>query len=631
MRTILTLLLLLTPILASAMTETLTSPDGKLIFTLTQTADGRLSYTISRNGETVITRSALGVDIRNSLHESALGVPNDDATNWCDNLRHTATTRTSADTSWANPYGEWSTVRDHYNSMTVSFQKGSEQNKTTNGYVKEKCYYFNIDVRAYNEGIAFRYSFPEASNGLFIHLTAEQTEFAFEPGVKALCASWAQDQYKWKSLTDSDFGEVERPLTLRLPNGLCVSLLEARLVDYARTKFSLKKDNVLQSSIYSSVDFMTPYSTPWRTVMVGERMTDLINQDYLILNLSDPCQIADLSWVKPGKAFRTDLTEKAIHESIDFAAARHFQYVLLDARWYGPEMKITSSALSVDSAKDFTIPGIVDYAKGKGIGIWLYVNQRALYHQLDSILPLYEKWGVKGIKFGFVMVGNQHWTTWLHQAIRRCAQHHLLVDIHDEYRPTGYQRTYPNLLTAEGIGGNEEMPTATHNVCLPFTRFLCGPADYTLCYYTSRKKTTHAHQLAMAAVYFSPFQMMYWYDKPSLYHDEPESEFWQQIPTTWDETRALQGEPGEYIVTARRSANQWFIGAMTADTARTITIPLNLLPKGKKFTAHIYEDDPALHSRTNVKTTTQKVTAKSTITLHLQKAGGAAIWLEELK
>lgn len=630
MRKALTLLLALMPLLASAMTETLTSPDGKLVFTLTQTDDGQIFYTLTREGKTILSRSALGVDISNNLHESALGVPNDDATNWCDNLRHTATTRTSSDTTWATPFGEWSTIRDHYNAMTVSFQKGSDE-MARDGYSRGKCYYFNIDVRAYNEGIAFRYTFPEASNGLFIHLLGERTEFAFEPGAEALCAYWAQDQYKWKSLADNDFGEVERPLTLRLANGLCVSLLEARLVDYARTKFSLKSANVLQASVYSSVDFMTPYSTSWRTVLVGERMTDLINQDYLVLNLSDPCQIADLSWIKPGKAFRSGLSDKDLRESIDFAAARHFQYVLLDARWYGPEMKMSSSALSVDAAKDFSIPDIVEYGRGKGIGIWLYVNQRALYQQLDSILPLYEKWGVKGIKFGFVMVGNQHWTSWLHQAIRKCAEHHLLVDIHDEYRPTGYQRTYPNLLTVEGIAGNEEMPPATHNVALPFTRFLCGPADYTLCYYTSRKKTTYAHQLAMAAVYFSPFEMMYWYDKPSLYRGEAESEFWEQIPTVWDETRALQGEPGEFIVTARRSATQWFIGAMTGDAPRTITLPLDFLTKGKKYIAHLYEDDPALNTRTRLKISTQKVTSKTTLTLPLQKAGGAAIWIEEVK
>lgn len=623
-------LFLFAALAASAMTEKVTSPDGQLEFTLTQTAEGALYYTVTKGGRCVVAPSALGVDIKNELHESALGVPNEHISQWCANLRYTGTDRSSVDSLWTPAYGEWNSIRDHYNAMTVRFQKGNDE-AAKDGYSKAKCYFLNIDVRAYNEGVAFRYSFPEASNGLFIHLTGEQTEFAFEPGARALCAKWAQDGYVWKTLDDENFGEVERPLTMKLANGLCLSLLEGRLVDYARTKFAWKKENVLQASVYSSVDFMSPFATSWRAIMVGETMTDLANNDFFILNLNEPCRLTDTSWIRPGKAFRTELSKKQIHESIDFAAEHHMQYVLLDARWYGPEMLMSSSALAVDAKKDFDIPEIVGYGAEKGVGIWLYVNQRALYQELDSLLPLYEKWGVKGIKFGFVQVGNQHWTTWLHNAVRRCAEHHLLVDIHDEYRPTGWQRTYPNLLTVEGVGGNEEMPTATHNVTLPFTRFLCGPADYTLCYFTGRKQTTYAHQLAMAAVYYSPFEMLFWYDRPAFYKGEQEIAFWERIPTVWDDTKVLQGDPGEYVVTARRSGSDWFVGAMTGNDGREVTLPLTFLEKGKKYMAHLYEDDPTLTTRTKVRTTQRKVTQKTTLTLPLQPSGGAAIWFEQIK
>lgn len=629
MKKLLFAILMLMPLSALALTEKLSSPDGRYEFVLTQ-HDGRFSYTLTYDGKTVVKPSKLGVNIDNKLFESALGVPNEDVRQWCENLHHIGTDRLERDTTWTPPYGEWSTIRDNYRQMTVRFMKGADE-VNAEGYSKGKCYFFNIDVRAYNEGVAFRYSFPETGNGLFIHLTSELTEFAFEPGAEALCASWAQDGYRWKPLTGSDWGVAERPLTLRLANGLCVSLLEARLVDYARTKFVLQRDNVLHADVYSSVDFMTPYSTSWRTIMVGDKMTDLINHDYLTLNLNDPCALSDVSWIKPGKVFRSDLNKKALFEAVDFAAGRGLQYVHLDARWYGPEMKMSSSALAVDSTKDFTIPEVVGYAKEKGLGVFVYVNQRALYQQFDSILPLYKKWGVKGIKFGFVQVGNQQWTTWLHNAVRKCAEYGLMVDIHDEYRPTGYSRTYPNLMTAEGIRGNEEMPSATHNVILPFTRFLCGPADYTLCYYVGRKKTTHAHQLAMAAVYYSPLTWMYWYDKPSAYRGEPELEFWDKIPTVWDDTKALQGNPGEYIATARRSGGDWFVGVMTGDEARTVTLPLSFLAKGKKYIAHLYEDDATLKTRTKVKMTTKKVTNKTTLSLPLQKAGGAAVWIEEVK
>lgn len=620
-------LMLLMPLSALAVTESLSSPDGRYQFAFSQ-RDGRFFYSLMYDGKVVVKESELGVEIDNKLFESALGVPNEDISHWCENLRYVGMDRTEVDTLWTPPYGEWSSIRDNYRQMVLRFMKGSEEGYR-DGYSKGKCYFFNIEVRAYDEGVAFRYTFPEASNGLFIHLTSELTEFAFEPGAKALCAQYAQDKYEWKPLAGTDWGETERPLTLKLANGLCVSLLEARLVDYARAKFVLDREGVLRAKVYGAVDFMTPFSTSWRTIMVGNRMTDLINHDYIVLNLNEACRLDDTSWIKPGKVFRSNLDKKSLMESVDFAAAHGMQYVHLDARWYGPEMKMGSSALQVDGSKDFTIPEIVSYAKEKGIGVFVYVNQRALYQQLDSILPLYEKWGVKGIKFGFVQVGNQMWTTWLHDAVRKCAEHHLMVDIHDEYRPTGYSRTYPNLMTAEGIRGNEEMPTATHNVTLPFTRFLCGPADYTLCYYTNRKQTTYAHQLAMAAVYYSPLTWMFWYDKPSLYRGEPEIEFWEKIPTVWDETIALQGDPGEYVVTARRSGSSWFVGAMTGDEERTLSLPLSFLQKGKKYVVHLYEDDAKLNTRTKVKMTQKKVTSKSVLSLPLQKAGGAAIWIEE--
>lgn len=619
-------MLLMLPLAAwSEVSEQLASPDGRYQFHFRQ-QEGRLSYSIDYDGQTVIQDSELGVEIENRLFESALGVPNEQVAHWCENLRHLGTDRSTQDTTWHCPTGEWSQIRDHYNQMTLRFMKG-ETEQETGGYAKGKCYYMNIEVRAYDEGVAFRYTFPETSNGLFIHLTGERTEFRFAPGAKALCAEWAQDQYRWRPLSE-EIETAERPLTLQLADGLCVSLLEARLVDYARTKFCCRGDGVVRAQVYGAVDFMTPFATSWRTVMVGRQMTDLVNHDYLVLNLNDPSAIRHDEWIKPGKVFRSDLNRKAIMEAVDFCAAHGFQYVHLDARWYGPEMKMASSALTVAPDKDFTIPEVVEYARGKGIGVFLYVNQRALYQQLDSILPLYERWGVKGIKFGFVQVGNQQWTTWLHQAVRKCAEHHMMVDIHDEYRPTGYSRTYPNLMTAEGIRGNEEMPSAAHNVTLPFTRFLCGPADYTLCYFNSRKQTTHAHQLAMAAVYYSPLTWMFWYDKPQFYRGEPEIEFWEKIPTVWDETRALQGYPGDYIVTARRSGQEWYVGAMTGNESRTITLPLTFLERGKKYVAHLYEDDANLATRTKVKMTTRKVTSKTVLTLPLLPSGGAAVWLE---
>ncbi|MDR0713393.1 MAG: glycoside hydrolase family 97 catalytic domain-containing protein, partial [Bacteroidales bacterium] len=281
----------------------------------------------------------------------------------------------------------------------------------------------------------------------------------------------------------------------------------------------------------------------------------------------------------------------------------------------------------VDPSKDLDIPALVKYAGNKGIGVFLYVNQRALSKQLDEILPLYKQWGVKGIKFGFVQVGNQHWTTWLHNAVRKCAEYGIMVDIHDEYRPTGFSRTYPNLLTQEGIRGNEEFPDATHNTVLPFTRFLAGAGDYTICYFDQRLKNTHAHQLALSVIYYSPLQFLYWYDTPDRYNGEPETEFFNKVKTVWDDTKIIDGEIGEYIVTARKSGDEWFVGAITNNDAREISIPLNFLEKEKKYTTKIYTDDESVQTKTKVAVSQKTVTQKDILKFKLKEKGGAAIQL----
>ena len=317
-------------------------------------------------------------------------------------------------------------------------------------------------------------------------------------------------------------------------------------------------------------------------------------------------------------------------KSIDYCKAFGIDYVELDAGWYGPEGKVSSDARAVASTRDFTMQEVCDYARSQGIGVWVYVNQRALYRQLDELLPLYRKWGISGIKFGFVQIGNQQWSTWLHDAVSKCAEYKLMVDIHDEYRPTGLSRTYPNLLTQEGIGGNEEMPDATHNVTLPFTRYLCGPADYTLCYFNNRVKNTKGHQLAMAAVYYSPLQFLFWYDNPFVDKGEAELKFWKDCPTVFDESKALDGVPGEYIIQMRRSGDEYFVGAMTNTEGRTVTVPTGFLPKGK-YEVEIYNDDPKLDTRTKVAATTQTIKAGREIRLTLVPSGGAALHFKPVK
>ena len=609
--------------------QTLQSPDGKYQFNFTQ-KEGRLTYSLNYASKQVVEEGELGVNIDNHLVESAMGIPVDKSGVWTKGMEVTSVENRSEDNSWKPVYGECDQIRDHYNEMTIHLIKGDKHDNSGNSYDKRQQYLFDIIVRAYDEGVAIRYHFPEATNGLFMHITDELTSFRFAPGAEAYHFAWAQAQSTKVKLLKSESAwkeEAERPLTLRLSNGLYAAIGEAALTDFVRGKLKLKADNELQMSMYDSDDVITAYDMPWRFIMVGEKAIDLINNKQMVLNLNAPCQIQDTSWIKPGKAFRVcRLDMKTCMEGVDFCVDRGLQYIELDAGWYGPEMKMSSSALKVLETRDIDMPKLCEYAKSKGIGVWVYVNQRALYQQLDQLLPLYEKWGISGIKFGFVQIGSQEWTTWLHNAVKKCADHHILVDIHDEYRPTGWSRTYPNLLSQEGVGGNEEMPDAEHNTILPFTRFLCGPADYTPCYFNGRVQNTKAHQLAMPVVYYSPVTFLYWYDLPNAYKGEKELDFWKYCPTVWDESKALQGEIGEYIVQARRSGNDWFVGAMNGLQARDITLnTADFLQKGKKYQVEIYNDDPTLNTRTKVSAAVQTIKAGKVLKLHLQSSGGAAL------
>ena len=619
----------------TASQQILQSPNGKCQFIFEQ-KDGKLTYRLNYADKEVIQEGELGVNIDNHLVESAMGIPVDNSSVWTKGLKVASVENRSEDNTWKPVYGEYAQIRDHYNEMTIHLLKGHQQGANGTAYDKRQQYLLDIIVRAYDEGVAIRYHFPEATNGLFMHITEDLTSFRFASGAEAYHYAWAQAHANKVKLLKSEAAwkdEAERPLTLQLANGLYAAIGEAALTDFVRGKLKLKADNELQMAMFDSADIITAYDMPWRFIMVGEKAIDLINNKQMVLNLNAPCQISDTSWIKPGKAFRVcRLDMKTCMEGVDFCVDRGLQYIELDAGWYGPEMKMSSSALKVLETRDIDMPKLCQYAKSKDIGVWVYVNQRALYQELDQLLPLYEKWGISGIKFGFVQIGSQEWTTWLHNAVKKCADHHIMVDIHDEYRPTGWSRTYPNLMTQEGIGGNEEMPDAEHNTILPFTRFLCGPADYTPCYFNGRVKNTKAHQLAMPVVYYSPITFLYWYDLPNVYKGEKELDFWKYCPTVWDESKALQGEIGEYIVQARRSGNDWFVGAMNGLQARDITLnTADFLQKGKKYRVEIYNDVPALNTRTKVSTVVQTIKAGKILKLHLQPSGGAALRFSLLK
>lgn len=653
MQIVAVLLLFLTGALPATAGEQLQSPDGRYMFSFFQ-KNGLMCYSVLYNGKTVVERGELGVNVDNHLVESAMGVPGDHAHTWTQNMQLTGTDRLTKNDVWHPEYGQESVVRDHYNQLVMHFRKGGGEDlvrseelevrsgiattayhlsgtsrQKDNGYERRHQYLLDIIIRAYDEGIAIRYHFPEATNGLFLHITEDLTSLQLPAGSEGWQESWAQGPYRRAALLTTEAAwkeESERPLLLHLPGGLYAAVGEAGMHDFVRGKLRLTADNTLRFSLYDSADVISPYDMPWRVIMVGERAVDLINNERIFLNLNAPSALGDASWIRPGKAFRVGLTQKEALQGIDFAADRGMSYIELDAGWYGQEMSLSSSALQSSASRDLDIPALCRYAGSKGIGVWLYVNQRALSWQLDSLLPLYRQWGVSGLKFGFVQVGSYYWTRWLHDAVKKCAQYHLMVDIHDEYRPTGWSRTYPNLMTQEGIRGNEEMPDAEHNTLLPFTRFLCGPADYTLCYFNGRVKNTRAHQLAMSVVYYSPVTFEYWYDNPGMYKGEHELDFWKECPTVWDESRAVDGLPGEYVVQARRSGSSWYVGIMNGLSPRDYTLDTSIfLVKGKKYRVELYQDDPTLKTRTGVSSSVLTVKAGRKLPLHLLASGGAAL------
>jgi len=592
------------------------SPSGDLVVALAVRdvgdARGCLVYTVTYKGRPVVRESRLGLDLADA---PPLGA----------GLEMAGLSRTRRDAVWRPVYGERAEIPDRFNGAVVDLRETAAPHRR-----------LQVTVRAADEGAALRYTIPRQPGLERVTVSAERTRFVLLAGTAAWVCHHAQGKYARVPVAGMK-GEAERPLTLELPGGLFASVAEAGLVDYARMRLvrATGEAVAVESHLAGPVEAETPLETPWRVVLVGERPGDLLEHNYLLLNLNPPCAIADPSWIRPGKVIReVTLTTAGGKACVDFAAAHGLQYVEYDAGWYGHEYSEDADAttVSVDPKRNPTaeldLPEVIRYARSKGIGLLLYVNRRALERQLDDLLPLYQRWGVAGVKYGFVRVGPQRWTRWLHEAVEKAAAHRLMVDVHDEYRPTGVSRTWPNLMTQEGIGGNETMPDATHNTVLPFTRFVCGAGDYTICYYNNRIKTTHAHQLALAVCYYSPLQFVFWYDKPSAYGGEAEIAFFEHVPTVWDETRVVAGAIGQFACIARRKGREWYVGTITNTEARTVDVPLAFLDAGRKYVAEVYDDarpGDGVETRTQVRVSRRAVDRTTVLRAELKASGGQAV------
>ena len=587
---------------------TLQSPRGDATITLELAgATSELTYAVSYRGQPAIEASRIALDLADGPFGGGLAVVS------CVVTQRAAT--------WRPVWGDRAEVRDACREAVLTVRETNAPGRT-----------LRLEVRAYDEGIGLCYAFP----GREAVVQRERIEFRLPTDAPAWAAYSAQGQYTRVPVSKVRPG-CERPLTVELATNLVAALGEARLVDFARMKFAplAGASHALVSQLDGPARLAAGNRSPWRVIALADSAARLAERTDLFLNLNESCAIADTAWIRPGKVMRDmSLTTSGAKQLVDFAVRRRLQYLHFDAGWYGNEYDDRSDARGVHvdpkrSKGPLDLPEVIAYAKAKGVGVLLYVNRRALEKQLDELLPLYASWGVAGVKYGFVNVGSQHWTDWLHDAVRKAAAHRLMVDVHDEYRPTGYSRTYPNLMTQEGILGDEEArrslgQTITH----VFTRCLAGPADNTFCYFNERvpRVSSHAAQLAKSVCLFSPWQYLYWYDTPAGCSDEPELAFWDALPTTWDESRVLGGEIGRFAAVARRSGSEWFVGVLHEDAQPLrYELPLDFLPAGAQAAATLYTDDPAAPGRTHVGIAEQRVTAATHLSIPLPPRGGAAL------
>ncbi|XEC93974.1 glycoside hydrolase family 97 N-terminal domain-containing protein [Paenibacillus tarimensis] len=619
----------------------LNSPNGKIIITFELTEKGAPVYQMDVDGAPLLLASMMGLTLQDD----------DDLLSGFTLVRYTIS---SKDEYWTPLYGERDRIRDRYHALTVTL-------KEQEGLRRE----MHIEFRAYDEGVSFRYVIPEQVGfSRDIVISGERSEFHFPKGCLAYEEHGAEGEYGLVPVEELQ-PNCERPLTVVYRHGAYLCLTEAELTDYSRMLLSTDADNrrIVVSTLsglvtafvgYDNMDTSLtgeladqkvrtslPFTSPWRVLVIGERPGDLLENNDIVLNLNPPADMAESSWIVPGKLLRDmTISNEGARACVDFAVRHNLQYIMLDWGWYGDPFD--DASVCTNEVNDvwyfrmeegvvypkLDVKEVVRYANSKGIGVILYLDRRAVEQQLDHFLPVYKEWGVKGIKIGFANTGPQVWTRWLHDVVRRCAEYSMLVNVHDAYRPTGSSRTYPNLLTQEGIRGNEHMPTARHNCILPFTRFVAGAGDYTICYYTDRKKTTHAHQLAMAVVAYSPMQSVFWYDKPSHYEGEPEIDFFARLPVVWNDTRVPQGSIGEFAVIARRSGEEWYVGCITNEEARELTVKLDFLEEDKPYLAYIYSDSQDEQaSRTKVTVTIREVRAASVLNVLMAPTGGQAIRL----
>jgi len=644
------------------------SPDGRNQVTV-EIRDGRLTYSLARDGRNLILPSVLGFEFH--------GAPT-----LRDSLRITDTTRDSHDEWWTQPWGEVTRVHDHHNELAVSVEETTAPNRR-----------FTLRIRAFNDGIGFRYEFMDHPGFSSYEITDELTEFALADNARAW---WIpsdrprmdRSEELYSSAPVSTLDSVQTPLTLEFTDGHTFMVIhEANLDHYARMflKGPRMEGRTLHAALAPMADGTkvsggTPFVTPWRTIQVADRVTDLA-PSLLGLNLNPPNAIGGTGWIHPmkyvgiwwGMHLGVQTWSSGPHHGattanakryIDFAAANGFGGVLVEGwntGWDGDWIKNRDAFSFTQAYPDYDLAEVARYAHEKGVRLIVHNETSGgidnYERQLDSAFTLYHSLGLDAIKTGYVTDlvrnGDSHYSQIMvdhyRHVIGMAARDSIMVDVHEPMHDTGERRTWPNMMSREGARGQEYNAWSgdggnppEHETILFFTRLLAGPMDYTPGIFDilekssgharrpeeARVRTTLAKQLALYVVLYSPLQMAA--DLPENYEHQPAFQFIKDVAVDWDTTRVIDGRIGDYVVVARRmrGGQTWFLGAITDEQRRSFDVPLTFLTPGKSYIAEIYADGPNANWLDNplpVTITRRSVTSATRLHLALAPGGGQAI------
>lgn len=652
----------------SLQTAELSSPAGLTTVRL-HLEKGTPLFSVEYKGKTIVQPSVLGFQFQNA---PALK----------ENMTLEKVDTLTFHETWEQVWGEQRLIRNHYRQLTATLRE-----KGDNGRVMQ------VIFRVFDNGIGFRYLLPAQAGMTDLEIMDEFTEFRltadhqawYLPCVPHRDYGRYYDQYEDPHKTGkiSDMDTVYTPVTFKTADGLYLSLHEANLTNYSEMNFIEQKGNTLVSHLVPGaggvrVRANTPLETPWRTLMIGEKAGDLI-ENYLILNLNEPNKLTDVSWIKPMKyvgvwwemhlnkatwdyaSGKHGATTANTKKHIDFAAKHGIGGVLVEGWNTGWEVWLTNPDFDfVTPYPDYDLAYLVKYAQEKGVYLISHhetsADPDAYDRQLDTAYRQLEKLGIHAVKTGYVGPirrpeehhHGQFMVNHYQRVVEKAAQHKVMVDAHEPIKDTGIRRTWPNFMTREGVRGQEynawsEGNAPDHVTILPFTSMLAGPIDYTPGIFDTKfdeynkdcdVHNTLANQLALFVVLYSPMQMAA--DLLENYEARMDAfQFIKDVAVDWETTKVLNGEPGDFVTIARkeRGGDRWFIGSVADENGKTLTVSLDFLDAGKTYMADIYADAPDAHYANNpmaYTVTHQEVNSGSTLTLQLAPGGGQAITLKPI-